>query len=620
MKSFTITLLKQFIFWILFYALLRSIFLLYHFDLLLATNAGIGEIFLSYTKAFRLDLSAFCYTISIPFILLIPQLFLRRNFFNRLAGVFSILIIVVNALILVSELGVYNEWRTKLYYKALLYLSNPSEVINTAETGKLIILIMIFFLVSGSTVFVYLKWFFPKVEQLNKNYLITIVLVLALPFFIVLGYRGGLQPIPINQSDVYYSRHQLLNLAATNSLWNLSYSIQKNYGKQNHNPFNFYPDAEAQSIVRKIYSYPKYDNISIFDTLRPNIVLLIMEGWAADMSGALGGRAGYMPNFDSLTKHGLLFTKFYACGTRSQQAMSALIGGFPSLPLLDVTNNIEKYSKLPSISRKLKNEGYSNSFIFGGQLTYGNIKSYLSNNQFDILIELQDFDDKLPKGKLGVHDEYVLKRQIREANKFKQPFFSVVFTLSSHSPYDIPVKKKKFENDVEANYSSGIFYSDSCLGLYFDEAKKQRWFGNTIFIIVGDHSHETYKQLPYGVGEYFRIPLLIVGNPLMPEYRGTSNSKIGSQYDLPATILNQLNIDCHEFEWSKNLLNPIIPEFAYYTTSNHGLGWIRPNANFMWDKNYDQYPVLIIPAEQKDSVIKEGKSFLQVLFKKYLDF
>jgi phosphoglycerol transferase MdoB-like AlkP superfamily enzyme len=217
------------------------------------------------------------------------------------------------------------------------------------------------------------------------------------------------QQIPINQSKVYFSKHDILNLAAVNSAWNLGHSVLQNYRAMGKNPFLYYTPEKAKAQVKSIYDAPCDSTMFVLHSKHPNVVLFILEGWSADLIEALGGNKEIMPFFNEMVKEGVLFTNIYSSGTRSQQGMAALYSGFPSVPYSTVTQQPEKYGKLHSMVQGFKGTGYHTSFYFGGQLDYGNLKSYMIFNGFDRIMEDNDFDPELPRGKLGIHDEYTMK-------------------------------------------------------------------------------------------------------------------------------------------------------------------------------------------------------------------
>ncbi len=391
----------------------------------------------------------------------------------------------------------------------------------------------------------------------------------------------------------------------------------ENFGK---NPFVSFTPHEASEIVNKLNSVPKDTTLSILTTKRPNIVLFIMESWSHDLIEDLGGMPGITPEFKKLEKDGILFTNFWPNGTRSEQGIACIFSSFPAHPISSITVQPDKYTKLPSLVKILKDQGYFTSYYFGGQLIYGNMKGYVYFNEFNRITEGYDLPENMPRGKLGVPDQYVFDYQMNEISQDKRPFFCTTFTLSTHSPYDMPMHIKNFvDNRLENLYINSGYYTDSCLGDYFRKAREKDWYDSTLFIVVADHSRDTYKHWDYHTPDYHKTFLFLYGNVIKPEYRGTKVEHMGSQVDIAATLLAQLDLDSKGFQWSKNLFNPYSQQFAS-VAFEEGIGWIRPYGYFFYDKKLDHFYCLQLPDSLKQQTINEGKAYLQEVFQEYTDY
>lgn len=612
------SLIKQYIFWLLFFALNRAVFLIYYHRLVALDEPGLGEVMAGFWYALRLDISTASYILVVPLILLLGKSLLSWRFFDIANKVYTAIIIISYSLITSTELGIYSEWKTKLHYKALHYLAHPDEVYNSASTGKFIGLIFIFIALVLAGNFIYNRFFYHKAFFIKRKLWGSLAFIIIAPSLLFLGIRGGIQAIPITQSQSYYTNHSILNLAAVNSAYSFTFSMIENYRFMDANPYQFYDDEYARSLVDDIYYTEKDTTVSMLSNERPNIVILLLESWSADLIHSLGGEPGITPEFERLASEGVLFKRLYASGNRSEQAMSAIFGGFPSTPITAITHNLDKVINLPSLPERLKAEGYQSSFYFGGHLMYGGIKSYLSIAGFEEMKEIYDFPDSIPRGKLGIHDEYIFSYQIKELDALEQPFLSTIFSLSTHSPYDQPMEKVLEWGGSENEYINSAYYTDRCLADYFAEAREKPWYDNTLFIIVADHSHNSYRHWPVTSPQYRHIPMLFYGNVIKEEFRGSSVDVLASQTDIPATILRQMNMDATEFSWSRDLLNPYTPEFVFYEATN-GVGWIRPYGHFVWHRDYG-YLEKDVAEEKSEQLIQEGKAYLQVLFREFIDY
>ncbi|MEI8204613.1 MAG: LTA synthase family protein [Bacteroidota bacterium] len=619
MRNNLLSFLKQWLYWFLLFALGRLVFLIWNHNMLAAEHISFGEIAKCFYFALKLDVSAACYLSLLPYLLHSILYFKPSKYIYKIHQVYVIIISIIVYLIALSETGIYSEWKSKLNTKALAYLQNPTEIVSSTSTFNVIGLLLILVLLIVGSVLLFNKVLPYKKHPFKKNIVWGIIFALCTPLLLLTGIRGGWQAIPITQSQSWYSRFVILNDAAVNPTWNLFVNILSNQQFLKHNPFESMPDADAKKIVDQIHHIKQDTTINILTTNRPNVVLIIMESWSADLIESLGGEKGITPQFHELEKEGYLFTQAYSSGNRSQQGMAGFFGGFPALPITTLTEHPDKYVKVPSLIKILNANKYNTSFYFGGQLIYGNIKSFIMFNEFNRIIEGEQFDSKIPRGKLGVHDEYLFARQLNDLKAEAQPFFSAMFTLSTHSPYDEPMQKVLNWGGNECDYINSAYYTDQCLGNYIAEAKKQPWFNNTLFIISADHSHNTYRNYNLQTFEYHKIPIFLYGNVLKPEYRGKQSEVYISQSDIPSTLLHQLNIPSTQFEWSRNIFNPYMPQFAYFEM-NDGLGWKRPDGYFVYNKLENVFLDNKLPPAAADSMFKEGKAYLQHLFREFIDF
>lgn len=619
MRQFYLKHFKYLLFWLLLFAFYRLVFILTYVKLCIPDIGGSREALSAFYYAIKLDLSMVAYFSIIPLVLSIVWLFYTRNWISKIVDGFTILFITIYSFIAIGEIGIYNEWRTKLNYKALVYFQHPQEIFNSISTSLFIVLLLGTLLLIGLWIWLYYRYVRFMQQKINTQWYHKTTFLIIVPIFTFYIMRGGFLSIPISQSQSWYSKNLTLNDAAVNSGWNLFQNMIDMHLMLKGNPFKSYPDEMAKQTVLELHRIEKDTTINVLQPYRPNIVLIILESWSADLVGALGDSLNITPNFDRLSKEGILFTQLYSSGNRSQQGMASIFSGFPAIPITTLTEHPEKYKRLPSLTQDLNKEGYHSTFYFGGQLIYGNIKSYIMYNQFHKIIEGADFSSSVPQGKLGVHDEYLFQRNIQDLKTEPQPFFSAMFTMSSHSPYDQPIQNKIKKNVPEIDFVNSAWYTDYALGKYFEEAKKQPWYSNTIFILVADHSHVSHHQNALQTFDYHRIPMLWVGPAIKPEFRGKKIDLISSQTDLAATLLHQLGLKSTQYPWSKNLFNPYSPEFAYFE-SNDGLGFKNTSGYFVYSHFQNQFLDKKIDPTSENKTIKQGRSYLQEVFRQFLDF
>jgi phosphoglycerol transferase MdoB-like AlkP superfamily enzyme len=608
--------LKLYLFWMLSFFITRTIFLIYNYSDFSGVEAF--DLLSAFLHALYLDTSMSCYMITLPCLLLLLMQFAKAAFLVSLFHGLNYLFILIVSVITISELPIYDEWSHKLTYKALWFFRQPSEVFFTATYTQLFFGLLGISILSGTLILIYRK-FKVQTADFDSSKIKKIALVLIIPALLFTGIRGGFYLIPIQVSDAYFSNNYALNDLSTNSTFHLLSNVAQNL--EAYEPYKFMPSEEAKEEVKVLFNVAKDTTIEVLTTNRPNIVLIVFEGWSSDVISQLGGYNGLTPHFDKLIKEGISFDSCYASGSLSDQGMGAVFSAFPAQPRTSIITQPAKYKRLSTITEKLKTNGYSSSFVFGGELNYGNIKSYIYYNGFDKIIEGKDFDNDVARGRLGVHDGPAFQRNLNEIAQLKPPFFAAQFTQSTHGPFDFPKEQKLYTwGEKENDYINSVYYADSCLNVFMNEAKKKEWYKNTLFVFISDHSHNTPKNYGYNQMQYRRIPFVLFGEVIKENYRGLHLKQVCSQLDLAATLLGQLKIQSKNFEWSKNQFNPYVRHNAFYTF-DEGLGYIEPSGNYVWhvSENRFEFERYYVPSGKK-TLHKRGKAYLQRITEQFWEF
>jgi len=609
------------IFWLIFFLVNRIIFALYFIDEIKLVS--FVEILTILPKSIPLDVSFISYLLVLIVVLIWINSFLKKQgFISKLVYGIVSFFILLTGIIAGGEVALYSEWQTKLNFTALSHFVNPAEVFKTASISH--IFTNIFFIVIS---LVFIRIFKEKVQVelpitkgLNnlKNVVFRIVLLPLLLGVLLLGIRGGFQPIPVNLSDAYFSNKVILNDIAVNPNWNILQSISMSTTNFEGNPYEKYSPEEAAFFMESLNANKKDTTTFILNTEKPNIVFILLESWSADNVESLGGLEGITPNFKSLEKEGLSFTDFYSNGWTSDQGMSSIFSSFPVFPYIAVINQADKSRKLPCLNKSLTEKGYHSSYFFGGQLTYGNIKGYLLSQGFDVVKDENDYQD-FPSGALGVHDEFMFSQFKQELKQLPEPFMSTLFTISSHSPFDFPAEHKLSFNSKEDKYVNSVAYTDKCLGDFMESVKQEDWYANTLFVIVADHSHSSPIKRRVAQKERYKIPMLWMGEVLSEEYKGKQHNKMGSHLDVTPSVLAQLNVNNKAYQFGNDLFNPtakcVVP-YAFHK----GYGLIRPEANYAFSESYNKvYESRAADSLQKAKIKKETELYFQAAFKEYME-
>lgn len=433
---------------------------------------------------------------------------------------------------------------------------------------------------------------------------------------LIILMRGGLQKAPLRAGSVYFSPNLFANQAAVNVPWNFFYSLSKG-GQPPENPYLYMESGLADSLVQSLYQAKGTEaGKQLLNSSNPNVILIIWESLTAKVVEDLGGLPGITPHFQKLSGEGLLFTRVYASGDRSDKGIVAILSGYPSQPTTSVINSPKKAARLPNLARTFRNAGYTSSFYYGGDLEFANLDNYLLAGGFDQLIGVEKFSKDQLNSKWGAHDEVVFEKVLEdiEAEKDEKPFFKTIFTLSSHEPFDIPVKPKFPGKNVTNLFLSALYYTDSAIGQFIEAAKSREWYKNTLFIIIADHGHTYPGKSQVYEPDKFHIPMLWVGGALKTKGKAVAASL--SQTDLAATLLDQLSIPYQEYPWSKNIFHPEASPFAPYFFKD-GIGFITDSSYLSFDNVGGK---LIEQQGATDSLhLIQAKAYLQMSYGDYLN-
>jgi phosphoglycerol transferase MdoB-like AlkP superfamily enzyme len=613
-KTAVFFILKLFAFWMVLFTIERIFFLaFYHAEL---KGIPVSHILLSLMYGLTLDISAASYLIFIPLVLVsVGMLFKKTNVFFVMVDWLNYLFIIFCLLIYFIGIGLYANWGQKINSKALSFLIYPKEIAGMIMDVYNILYFGIFMVFAVVIIFAY-KRFFKNQKKASLSIVGSIIFFIFFSAGCLLGVRGGFQQLPIDKSWCYYSKHSTLNFASLNDFWNFFDIIVHPQIKTN--PYIYTDKVLAEKTISELYNTADSTEYIVKND-RPNIVLIIMESMSADAIACFGGEPGIAPKFDTLAKESLLFSNFYATGFRTDQGMGALVSSFPAQPVSAIISNFGKFDHLPSFIRILDDKGYNTSYYFGGDLLFANTKTYLQVAGVDRMAGKEEVPHTRETD-WGAYDEDVYKYQLSDIGKYKQPFFSMIMTLTNHEYFTADVEKINHGSSENDLYHNTAHYADKCLYDYIQQAKKQNWYNNTLFIITGDHAHKHPLERSYNVPDRHHIPLLICGGALKDEYRGKVITKTASHLDMAATILGQLKIKNTEFKWSKNFLNKYSKGFAFYTFDN-GFGFITDSTEVVYDHNLKSTVVARnkIAGGDYNKSLKQGKAFLQIVFQEYID-
>ena len=548
-----------------------------------------------------LDLSTSLYIIAVPFLLVAASLWLRiPKWCFRIYYAFAAVLL---SLAFVADTCLYEFWQFKLDASCLSYLETPTEAMASVSTGYILLRLLCLMILVGGIYWVYDKLTppFQRLASGMQKLASSLTALLLIPL-IIIGIRGGLDESTTNIGQVYYSQNQFLNHSAVNPVFSFFASFEKT--ATNNVTYHFMEDKACELIVSELYNTKSVGIDTLLTTQQPNIIVILLESCGGQFT-EISGRTDITPNLNRLAHEGIYFTNCYANSWRTDRGTLCTWSGYPSFPTMSVMKMPSKSRSLPNIARTLQQErGYSTHYLYGGDINFTNMRSYLVAGGFSDLTWKDDYTkEEQTSAKWGVRDDITFQTLTELTQTMRQPFLIGYSTLSSHVPWDVPIHH--FDDEV----LNAFYYLDQCVGNFIQQLRQSDLWDNTLVIMLPDHGI-VYAGLDESNPLLNHIPMLWVGGAVKQPRR---IEQVCNQTDLPATLLGQLGISHEEYTFSRDVLSVTYKNpFAIHTYDD---GYtIIDSASFV---NYDFISNRVVSnyGKDRDKLILRAKAILQAASK-----
>ena len=548
-----------------------------------------------------LDLSTSLYIIAVPFLLVAASLWLRiPKWCFRIYYSFAAVLL---SLAFVADTSLYEFWQFKLDASCLSYLETPTEAMASVSTGYILLRLLCLMILVGGIYWVYDKLTppFQRLASGMQKLASSLTALLLIPL-IIIGIRGGLDESTTNIGQVYYSQNQFLNHSAVNPVFSFFASFEKT--ATNNVTYHFMEDKACELIVSELYNTKSVGIDTLLTTQQPNIIVILLESCGGQFT-EISGRTDITPNLNRLAHEGIYFTNCYANSWRTDRGTLCTWSGYPSFPTMSVMKMPSKSRSLPNIARTLQQErGYSTHYLYGGDINFTNMRSYLVAGGFSDLTWKDDYTkEEQASAKWGVRDDITFQTLTELTQTMRQPFLIGYSTLSSHVPWDVPIHH--FDDEV----LNAFYYLDQCVGDFIQQLRQSDLWNNTLVIMLPDHGI-VYAGLDESNPLLNHIPMLWVGGVIKQPRR---IEQVCNQTDLPATLLGQLGIAHDDYTFSRDVLSVTYKNpFAIHTYDD---GYtIIDSASFV---NYDFISNRVVSnyGKDRDKLILRAKAILQAASK-----
>ena len=432
------------------------------------------------------------------------------------------------------------------------YLKYPKEVFSTLWQGYRAMLL------GGVAVTVLMLWLLNrvliKVTTKTQPYPAKIFwfswpLVVLLVFSAV---RSTTEHRPANPAMFAITSDALVNSLIINSPYSVLYALYNmKHEARSSEIYGKLPDAE---MLKLALDWPWLKHASFNNSELPtlhyreaamkrskplNLVIILQESLGATFVESLGG-VPVTPELEKLKHDGWWFEQMYATGTRSVRGIEAVVSGFMPTPAQSTVKLSLSQQNFYTLGSTLTQQGYNTSFIYGGEAHFDNMRSFFTGNDINQIIDLPQMSDPVFVGSWGASDEDLFTaaaKHFSDMHQQKQPFFSLVFTSSNHTPFEFPDGRISLYEQPKATMNNAVKYADYALGKFISEAREQPYWQDTLFLIVADHDNRVYGNNLVPV-EKFHIPALILGADITPK----RIEPVASQIDLAPTMLSLMGI------------------------------------------------------------------------------
>lgn len=492
-----------------------------------------------------LDATTAGYLTAFPFLCVLLSIWLKKFPLRKILLPYYIVISLLISLVFVGDMALYPFWGFKLDASIFLYLDSPKEALASVSTGFVLLRVVVILLLVVFHVWLLRKVTPKRLRAVSKRLAGTGgMLFLGGLLFVVV--RGGVTESTSNVGQVYFSNDQFLNHSAVNPNFSLLSSMGKS--KDFASEFNFFDDIKRAQLFDGLYTTEDGDSvISVLNTKKPNILIILMEGMGGVFVEPLGGLSDVTPNLNRLSEEGIFFTQCYANSFRTDRGTVCALSGYLGLPTASVMKIPAKSRTLPAISEELVKAGYTIDFLYGGDINFTNMKSYLLSKGYQKLTADTDFSlSEQTSNAWGVNDDITFEHLYNQLKDRKDgPWMTTFLTLSSHEPFDVPY------NRLEDKIPNAFAFTDDCLGKFIEKLKQTPVWDNLLVVCIPDHGFRYPKEKVDRGGEFSHIPMLWLGGAVKQPMKV---DKIMNQTDMAATLLGQLGLDHSMFTFSRNVL------------------------------------------------------------------
>lgn len=558
-----------------------------------------------------LDIPVTGYLIALPLLAAIASVWIARRIRLRaVATAYYVVVALCASVMFVADLSLYPFWKFKLDATIFYYTDSPKDALASVSAGYVALRLAVI-AAYGALLLWVLRAVTPRqLEPMAglKGKAAATLLMIGAAAPLAVSIRGGLGESTANIGKVYFSEDEYLNHAAINPCFSMLASIGKaeDYAAE----FDYFGENERARLFDGLYAPTETDTVRLLNTERPNVVVILMESFGGQFVEAVSGRKDIAPNYNRLAREGVIFTNCYSNSFRTDRGTVSALSGYPSFPTQSVMKLPMKSRTLPCLAASLNAQGYRSSFIYGGDINFTNMQSYLRTGGYGSITSDVDFSaDERKDNPWGANDDVTFARlEQMIASQGRGPWHICFLTLSSHEPFEVPYKR------LDEKIPNAFAYTDHCLGQFVERLRKSPAWRNLLIVCLPDHGFQYPSDITHE--QHHHNSMLWIGGAVR-QHRVVST--LMNQSDMPATLLGQLRIPHKEYTFSRDVFSTDYKyPFAFFTFKE-GFGFADSTGHTVYgiisDKINEDSARNSKPSEAETAVrVNRGKAILQSIY------
>lgn len=572
------------LFWLLCFELSRVFFIV--FNLFNGFSCSISEFFGSLWHGLLLDASVAAYIgiAVVPFFIIFA--FVKSNKpFKIFLNIFTAILLLAFSMLVVGDAETYRSWQFRIDASVLSYFDNPQLVFASVSVWRLVMLFVFVAVLAVGMFLLYRLMTKKLLEKLQPERLISL-LFLLFGGLLIIPARGGVGIVPVNVGAVYFSDKSFANHSAINIGWNfVSYYFKNN---DDFEQFIFYDEDVVLPIDT---AENEYYGRKVLKNNPEHIVFVLLESFTWTAMSYDNPAESVTPKLLSWRDKGVFFSNFYASGDRSVRGIASIFSGVPSLPEYSVMKDPEKSQQLPSLLRTLRENGYEKqSFYYGGDVNFANMNSYLMQNGIDNIVSQNNLRLDCRTSRWGYDDECMFDRFYNDIQDLDSKSVSVLFTLNSHEPFDVPIAPYGTDDELALSMNA-YYYTDSCLNDFLTRMQSSSKWDKTLVILVSDHG-KLFRSQNWSNHDKSHILMQWLGGVVAEPFECNLPC---DQADIAETLISALGFESDKFEFSENIFGRNKP--TAFSAFGNGLSYVEGDTSAWFTPEPDSFSPSDLSAE-----------------------